>query len=189
MSEMLPENYMIVTQEDIEIQRCMTYLQMKEQRKTLDEIGTYFGYKSRQGMANQRDRWQEDGIMDKAKAKFFIPKGEEINAARGRVMQEVPAMLDRLVKIVKLGKERNAIEAYKLLHDTLINPELNKQPEESNAEQGYAARAEKGLPNPMVVMLPSPQPEDRLEVSLEVPDTVSVQSQTTVQEETSYPHS
>ena len=157
----IPENYeLIFSAEDQEIQNCMIYLQMKEQRKSLEEIGEFFGYKSRQGMAKRRDRWQEDGIMDKARRKYFIPKGEEINAAISRVMEEVPTMLDRMVKIVKLGREHNAIEAFKLLNDVIIQPEITKQPQQSGAELSYAERSSKGLHDPMLISLPAVTPAE-----------------------------
>lgn len=151
----LPESYSIIfSAEDKDIQDCIIYLQMKDERKSLDEIGAHFGYKSRQGMAKRRDKWIADGIMEKARRRFYIPKGEEINAAISRVMDDVPLMLDRMVKIVKLGREKNAIEAFKLLNDVIIQPERTKQPIESTAEQDYAARSAHGLPNPMVVSIP-----------------------------------
>lgn len=157
----LPEGQTIIfSAEDKEIQDCMIYLEMKDQRKSLEDIGAHFGYKSRQGMANKRERWIRDGIMEKARRRYYIPKGEEIAAATSRVMDDVPAMLDRMVKIVKLGREKNAIEAFKLLHDIVIKPNMDAQPDQTNHEQNYANRSIKGLPDPMVVSLPSTQSQE-----------------------------
>lgn len=156
-TEIVPikEDYEIIfTHEQEEIQRCTIYLKMRDEKKTMDEIGIAFGYKGRAGMNKLRDRWIADGIMEKARRKYFVPKGEEIKVAISAVMDSVPAFLARMTKIVLLGREKNAIEAYKLLQETIIQPELNKQPDSEKLEQEYAKRSDKGIHNPMQINLP-----------------------------------
>lgn len=151
----VPEDYaLLFTREDEEIQRAMQYLKMRDEKKTMDEIGIEFGYKGRAGMNKLRERWIEDGVLEKARRKYFIPKGEEIKQAVTQVMDNVPAFLARMTKIVLLGREKNAIEAYKLLQETIIQPELSKQPDTAKPEQEYANRSNRGVHNPMEINLP-----------------------------------
>ena len=148
------EQEVLFTREDKEILDAMVYLQLKDERKTMDEIAAHFGYKTRKSIADKVARWRDDGILDKARAKYYIPKGEEIKAAVSRVMDSVPAMLDRMVKIVKLGREHNAIAAFEILMDRVVQPALDAQPNSGSAEQKWAERSAKGIADPMKVSLP-----------------------------------
>ncbi len=135
----------IFTREDKEILDCMVYLQLKDERKTMEEIAAHFGYKTRKSINDK---------VNKARAKYYIPKGEEIKAAVSRVMDSVPAMLDRMVKIVKMGREHNAIAAFEILMDRVVTPAMDGQPNAGSAEQKWAERSAKGIADPMKVKLP-----------------------------------
>lgn len=148
------DNEVIFSHEQKEVLDAMVYLQMKEDRKNLDEIAAHFGYKSRKTMSTKVARWRDDGILDKARAKYYIPKEEEVKAAVSRVMDAVPAMLDRMVKIVKMGREHNAIAAFEILMDRIVQPAMDGQVDAGSAEQKWAERSAKGIGNPMDIKLP-----------------------------------
>jgi K+ transporter len=144
----------LFTHEDKEILDAMVYLQLKDERKTMDEIAAHFGYKTRKSINDKVNRWRDEGVLDKARAKYYIPKGEEVKAAISRVMDSVPAMLDRMVKIVKMGREHNAIAAFEILMDRVVTPTMENQPAGGSAEQKWAERSAKGISDPMSIKLP-----------------------------------
>lgn len=144
----------IFSKEDKEILDAIVYLQMKDERKSMEEIAAHFGYKTRKSMYDKVNRWHDDGVLDKARARYYIPKGEEIKAAVSRVMDSVPSMLDRMVKIVKMGREHNAIAAFEILMDRVVQPALESQPTSSSAEQKWAEAAKNGISNPLSLQLP-----------------------------------
>lgn len=128
---------------DEEVIQAGRYLYLKDQNKTMEEIASEFGYRSRQSIYNQVARWEQSGALTKARQLFLMPKAEEISAAVSRALDEWPLILANIVSIAKGGGKigaRTSLEAAAWLHDHVIAPELEKKEDPGAAERKYARR-------------------------------------------------
>lgn len=132
-----------------EVIRAMEYIAMKENRMTMQQIASHFKYSTRQAVYDLVARWEDGGILAKARRLWALPKFEDMHSADLTMLDSYPEMIDRMRRIVLHGREHNAIEAFKLLHEKIFQPALDAKEDMGSAERNYADKA--GQFNPHVI--------------------------------------
>lgn len=138
---------------DPEVMKAATYLVLRDQKQTMEQIAAAFNYNNRSSMYYQVSRWEEDGVLEKARRIYLVPKEAEIQAATDRVLGQWPAIIDKAVKIALHSRsDHNALEAIVWLENTVVRPALEKQRGEGNSEMKYAKKDK--LASPMIITTP-----------------------------------
>jgi predicted transcriptional regulator len=64
--------------DDPEVLKACWYLMQRDQNKTIEEIGLVLGYSSRQSVYNLVHKWEDSGVLKKAREIYLIPKGRRL---------------------------------------------------------------------------------------------------------------
>ena len=127
-------------QADIEFERCLEYVHSMRQNISQKDFGKQYGVTDRT-VRNWIVHWEQNGMLEKARAMVLLPELDGIDAAYDRVLIDFPAILDNLVQIA-LGNgprisPRTQWEVGAWLHENIVRPKEEKGFRVDSAAKSY----------------------------------------------------